>query len=197
VRNVALVLVVGAVLSDSLESPWKERAKIVVILLLLGLIGYATAAIVRLRRASGAVLLDFPHPWPAIRLLQGMIAFVALGCGVFCLVSLLLYPMGLEAAVARGLFGLLLLVAGLLLLDAALSRLQFTERGVFSPSGYIAWEDVAAYQWEGNDTQTLRLVPRRFLPFFGPLPWPIPAEQKRAVEAVLASRVPAANQAVN
>jgi hypothetical protein len=200
VRNVLLVLLVvillvSAVLIDNLTSPWKERVKIAQLLLLLGLMAYAAASIFRLRRASGAVLLDLPHPWPGIRLLQAIVAFVGIGTGVFCFVSLLLYPMGLEAALARALTGVLLVSVALLLIAAALGRLRFTERGVFGPSGYIAWEDVAAYRWEGEDGRTLRLIPGRWLPFFGGLPWPVPAEQKGAVEDVLTRHVTAANLA--
>jgi hypothetical protein len=194
-RNALLVLLlvllfVSALLIDNLTSPWKERVKIAQTLLALGLVGYAIVSVFRLRYASGSVLLDLPHPWPAIRALQVLVAAGGICVATFCFAYL---PQGLEAALAQALSGLLLLLIALLLITAALGRLQFMERGVYGPSGYIAWEEVAAYQWEGKDGQKLRLIPRRWLPFFGSIPWPVPAEKKRAVEEVLAGRFTPAN----
>ena len=192
-RNALLVVVAGIVLAtalivDNVASPWKERAKIAQMLLLLGLVGYAMAAIFSLRRTSGKVLLNLANPWPGIRLIQVLVATGAIGGAILCVAFL---PGNLEAALARGLTGLLLLTVALLLISAALSGLRFTQRGVFGPSGFIAWEDVAAYRWEGNDGQQLRLIPGRWLPFFAPMPWAIPASQKAAVDELLAAHVSA------
>jgi hypothetical protein len=187
-----VLLLVSTMIIDNVTSPWKERVKIALMLLLLGLLWYAAAAILRLRRASGAVLLDLPHSWPAIRVLQVLVAAGGIALGVYYFMSL---PEGLEAVLARVLAGLVCLTISLLLLAAALGRLQFTERGVFGPSGYIAWQDIAAYRWEGGTGHKLRLIPSRYLPFFGSVPWVVPAEQKGAVEEVLASRVAASKSA--
>jgi hypothetical protein len=196
---VLLVLLVGtllalAVVRDSATGPWKERAKIVQALILLGLVWYAVATVLRLRRTSGAVLLDLPHPWPVIRVLAVLVAVGGSAVAIFCFAFL---PEGLEAALAQVLGGLLLLSGALLCITGALSRLRFTEHGVFAPLSYIAWEDVAAYRWQGKDGRKLRLVPRRWLPLFGygALPLLIPAGQKGAVEDVLARHVAAVTAA--
>jgi hypothetical protein len=194
-RNVLLAVLVGillasAVIIDNVASPWKERAKIAQMLLLLGLVAYAVAATYYLRRTSGKVLLELPHPWPGIRIIQVLVAVLGIGAAILCFAFL---PKGLEAALAQALTGLLLVSVAVWLIIAALSPLRFTEGGVFSPSGYVAWKDVATYRWEGKDGQQLRLIPGRWLPFFAPMPWAIPNGQKPAVDEILARHVATAS----
>jgi hypothetical protein len=124
-------------------------------------------------------LLSLPHPWTGIRLLQAALALAGLGSGIYLAST---PPENPEALTARLLAALLFLSLAVLLGMAALSGVRFTERGASGPSGSIGWVDVAAYHWDGP---ALTLVPRRPLPFFAPMPWPIPAGQREAVEAVL------------
>jgi hypothetical protein len=169
-----------------LASPWKERAEAVLLLLLLGQAWYGLAATLWPRRAAGSALLELPHPWPAIRTLQTMLAVAGVGLGGYLAVTL---PEAPEAIPPRLLAALLCLSLALRLAIAAFRGVRFTDRGVFGPAGSIAWQDVAAFHWSGEGGRVLTLVPRRPLPFFASLPWVVPADQKGAVEAVLARYV--------
>ena len=148
-----------------LDSPWRERAEVVLLVLLPGL------------------------AWSGVRLLQASLALAGVGFAVYLAATL---PEGAEAGLARVLAALPCLSLALLLGMAAFGGVRFTERGVFGPSSYVAWADVAAYHWVGR---ALTLVPRRQLPFFAPMPWEVPADQKDAVEAVLARHVAPAGTA--
>jgi hypothetical protein len=169
-----------------LASPWKERAEAVLLLLLLGQAWYSLAATLWLRRAAGSALLELPHPWPAIRTLQTMAAVACVGLGGYLAMTL---PEAPEARPPRLLAALLCLSLALRLALASFRGVRFTDRGVLGPAGSIAWQDVAAFHWSGDGVRVLTLVPRRPLPFFASLPWVVPADQKGAVEAVLARYV--------
>jgi hypothetical protein len=166
-----------------LSSPWKERAEAVLLLLLLGQAWYGIAATLWPRRDTGSVLLELPYPWPAIGALQTMVAVAGVGLGGYLAITL---PEAPEAMLPRLLAALLCLSLALRLAIAAFRRVRFTDRGVFGPAGSIAWQDVAAFHWSGEGGRVLTLVPRRPIPFFASLPWVVPADQKGAVEAVLA-----------
>src|SRR5947209_2167258 len=105
-RNVLFMVVfllILATLRDNLTSPWQERASILLWGSILAGLGYAGVVIRRLRRNSGAVLLDLPSPWPGIRLLQVLLAVLGVGLGLFILLTL---PAELEALLARLLYGI-------------------------------------------------------------------------------------------
>lgn len=67
-----------------------------------------------------------------------------------------------------------------------LSHFEFSEGGIFYKGGFVKWERIKSYEWEGENSLTLTLRIKRRLPFFRTRSLPIPAIHKDKVENLLA-----------
>lgn len=72
---------------------------------------------------------------------------------------------------------------------AGMSRLQLRENGIYFKFGFIRWEQVASYKWEGDKGNTLTVWLNQRLPIFQTRSWVIPSAHKATIERILAYHV--------
>jgi len=86
-------------------------------------------------------------------------------------------------------FSVFFLVMGGLNIRLGVSPTRFAERGVLASGDLFEWERVESWKWQGADRNVLTLRSSRGMPLFRALNFPVPADQKEAVEQLLAQYV--------
>lgn len=67
---------------------------------------------------------------------------------------------------------------------AGMSRLQLRENGIYFKFGFIRWEQIASYKWQGNTGNTLTVWLKQRFPLFVTRNWAIPLGHKAAIENI-------------
>lgn len=68
---------------------------------------------------------------------------------------------------------------------AGSSRLQLRENGIYFKLGLIEWSQIASYQWEGVEGNTLTVWLKQRFPFFPTRSWSIPLVHKATIERII------------
>ena len=65
------------------------------------------------------------------------------------------------------------------------SKLELRENGIYYKFGFIKWEQIASYKWEGTKANTLTIWLKQRFPVFQTRSWPIPLALKNPVERLI------------
>lgn len=69
------------------------------------------------------------------------------------------------------------------------SKLELRENGIYFKFGFIKWEQISSYKWEGKKGNTLTVWLKQQLPLFRTRSWSIPVGLKNPVERMISQNM--------